>query len=133
MASRGEKTQAEILAILNCHDRPLSAYDILAKMRETVPKIAPPTVYRALTALMNAGRVHRLESLSAYIPSTSKAQDEAAILAICDDCGTVQENTPPDLVKTLSGILGKSGFEAQRHVIEVHGTCGTCDPEEERP
>ena len=69
MSRRGEKMQAEVLAVLRRRGGPLSAYDVLGELREANPKIAPPTIYRALAALTERGRVHRLESLIASISS----------------------------------------------------------------
>ncbi|MEM8774128.1 MAG: transcriptional repressor [Pseudomonadota bacterium] len=129
MGKRGEITQEKILSVLKAKGVALSAYDILDELREGSPKIAPPTIYRALKVLVDQGHVHRLESLNAFIASTGKTQDQASIMSICDDCGIVEENVAPKLVNDLSGILGKTGFEAHHHVIEVHGRCASCDDE----
>ena len=126
MSRRGEKVQAEVLAVLHRRRGPLSAYDILGELRVAHPKIAPPTVYRALAALRERGRVHRLESLNAFIACQGGRHRHASILSICDDCGIVEESVAPDLLKALSSIIGKSGFAPLRHVIEVHGLCASC-------
>lgn len=126
MSKRGEKMQAEVLAVLRQRGEPLSAYDVLGEMREANPKIAPPTICRALGALTERGRVHRLESLNAYIACQCGSHQHASILSICDDCGSVEENVAPDLLEELSNVIGKSGFAPIRHVIEVHGVCAAC-------
>ena len=126
MSKRGEKMQAEVLAVLRRRRGPLSAYDVLGELREANPKIAPPTIYRALAALTERGRVHRLESLNAFIACQCDRHQHASILSICDDCGTVEESVAPDLLKELSSIAGKSGFAPIRHVIEVRGLCASC-------
>ena len=128
MSTRGEKMQAEVLAILRRRCGPLSAYDILGELREGHPKIAPPTIYRALAALTERGCAHRIESLNAFIACQCDRHHHASILSICDDCGLVEESVAPDLLKELSGIIGKSGFAPMRHVIEVHGVCASCGP-----
>ena len=126
MGKRGEKIQAEVLAVLRrCRD-PMSAYDVLGELREANPKIAPPTIYRALSALTERGRVHRIESLNAYIACQCDRHQNASVLSICDDCGAVEECVATDLLTLLSSIVGKSGFAPMRHVIEVHGVCGSC-------
>ena len=126
MSKRGEETQAEVLAVLRRHRGPLSAYDVLGELREDNPKIAPPTIYRALAALTERGRVHRLESLNAFIACQCDRHQHASILSICDDCGAVEESVAPDLLNELSDIIGVSGFAPMRHVIEVHGLCASC-------
>ena len=118
--------QAEVLAVLRRRRVPSSAYDVLGELRETNPKIAPQTIYRALSALTERGRVHRIESLNAYMACRCASHQHASILSICDDCGTVEESVAPDLLKELSSIIGKSGFAPMRHVIEVHGVCRSC-------
>ena len=126
MTRQGQRIQKEVLAILRRHLIPRSAYDVLGELRQISPKIAPPTVYRALTALTQRGRVHRLESLNAFIACQCDQHQNASILSICDDCGTVEESVAPDLLEELSSIAGQSGFAPARHVIEVHGLCASC-------
>jgi Fur family zinc uptake transcriptional regulator len=118
--------QADVLAILRRRSRPLSAYDLLGELRESHPKIAPPTIYRALAALTERGRVHRLESMNAFIACQCDRHTQASILSICHGCGTVEESVAPDLLEDLSSIAGKSGFQPARHVIEIHGLCASC-------
>ena len=126
MNKRGEKMQAEVLAVLRRRRAPLSAYDVLREMLAAHPNIAPPTIYNALAALTKRGRVHRVESLKAYIACQRASHQHASILSICDDCGTVEERIAPDVLEKLSGMLRESGFAPLRHVIEIHGLCATC-------
>ncbi len=126
MSRQGQRIQKEILVILRQHLTPRSAYDVLGELRQISPKIAPPTVYRALAALTLHGRVHRLESLNAFIACQCDQHQNASILSICDDCGTVEESVAPDILKELSSIAAQSGFAPSRHVIEVHGLCASC-------
>lgn len=127
MSKRGENLQAEMVAILQSRGVPLSAYDLLAALKASHPKIAPPTVYRALSALEQRGQVHRLESLSAYIACQHEEHDHDSILSICDDCGSVEENIGFDVLSKLTSALKATGFTAQRHIIEVHGLCSNCE------
>ena len=95
MGKRGEEMQTAVLAILRASDCPHSAYDLLESLKDIYPKIAPPTVYRALAALVERGQIHRLESLNAYIACQSEAHHQASVLSICEDCGAVEENFEP--------------------------------------
>ncbi len=126
MARAGEKMQADVLAILRRRGGPVSAYEVLAELRRDNPKLAPTTIYRALSALGEMRKVHRLESLNAYMACKCDQHQHAAILSICGDCGSVEESVAPELLKRLTRIAGKSGFAPTRHVIEVHGTCASC-------
>lgn len=122
--------QSRVLSVLKREGTALSAYDVLDALRAEYPKIAPPTVYRALNALIDKGGVHRVESLNAFIACREDGHDHASIMSICDDCGSVEENPAPELMANLSGVLDKTGFDAHRHVIEVHGVCSTCGSED---
>ena len=127
MDKRGKRMQADVLAVLRSRRTPMSAYEMLGCLREERPRLAPPTVYRALAALTDLGSVHRLESLNAFIACQRDRHRQASILSICNDCGGVEENVSTELLKTLSGIAGKTGFAPARHVIEIHGQCASCE------
>ncbi len=127
MRVKGEEMQERILGVLSGRETPASAYDVLDILRRETPKLAPTTIYRALAALVERGRVHRLESLNAYTVCQGEAHRDAPVLAICDDCGSVAEAVSRDVLGALSGIARQSGFSPTRHVIELHGTCATCE------
>ena len=99
--------QAQVLAVLRSHRVPMSAYEVLRCLREEHPRLAPPTIYRALAALTERGKAHRLESLNAFIACQCDRHHDASILSICTDCGAVEENLSTDLLATLSGIAGE--------------------------
>jgi len=126
MGRRGESLQAEVLEMTRRRNCPSSAYDVLEELRKSNPKLAPTTVYRALAALIDRGRIHRLESLNSYIACQCERHHHASILSICDGCGCVEENVDPDLLAKLTSVLRKTGFAAKRHVIELHGRCASC-------
>ncbi len=126
MGKRSNETQSQVLEVLRCHRGPLSAYDVIGELRQVSPKIAPPTVYRALDALAGRGLVHRLESLKAFIACRYAERQHASIFAICDNCGAVEESPAPDLFKGLSRVAEQSGFTVTRHVVELHGLCALC-------
>lgn len=118
-----------VLAEIEAADRPLTAYDILDRLRPGRPKVAPTTVYRALARLTEADRVHRIETLNAYVacPSAGAHAHGETILAICDDCGTVGEHLAPGAIAAIADTLGQNGFRAARPVVEVRGRCAGCE------
>ncbi|MEL6751918.1 MAG: transcriptional repressor, partial [Pseudomonadota bacterium] len=134
MARReGIAMREDILTILGTADRALGAYAILEKLRLTRERLAPTSVYRALNALVEDRRVHRIESANAFVlccHGGEHATHEAPVLSICDDCGIVEEHAAPDVVETVRARVGKSGFTPAQSVIEVRGHCAACSSEE---
>ncbi|PLW77166.1 Fur family transcriptional regulator [Cohaesibacter celericrescens] len=131
MAMRGEKMQSEVLGVLQQNLAPLTAYDVLEQLRGFYPKLAPPTIYNALSALTKRGQVHRLESLKAYIACQCDQHSHASIMAICDACGKVEERVASDdLLKTVSSHVDEVGFKPIRHIIEIHGVCASCSSDQ---
>ena len=127
MRKPGEITRKKILDIFTSENKPLSAYHILAVMKRKNNKIAPPTVYRALTSLTETGSAHRIESLNAYVACSNHDHEDTAVMTICDDCGVVEEQTSPEVVNSIEKLSDMSGFKTKRHVIELHGQCADCN------
>ena len=138
MASRkGAEHASNIMGALEHSDRPLSAYDLLDKLRPTGVS-APLTVYRALDKLIASGKVHRIESLNAFVaccagehhhgdhaPDTAPARSAVAF-AICDRCGHVDEFLDAQVFARLDSSLRDKGFQPRSSAIEVHGICANC-------
>ena len=126
MRKQAATRQADILDVLHSSDAPMTAYQILERLQGDEPDIAPPTVYRALSALTDQGRAHRLESLKAFVPCRCDHAKSLPVLAICDDCGLVDEHDGGDLLPKLTSLVESNKFKPERHIVEIHGLCGTC-------
>lgn len=120
------KMQDACLSVLRRHDQPQSAYSILDALRRENPKLAPTTIYRALNSLIRQGFVHRVESLNAYLWCRDSDHGKDCIMAICEDCGVVEQQVAPAVIGELSAATAKSGFAPKRHIVEVHGHCADC-------
>ena len=115
-----------VLRYLQQQDRPLSAYDIMEGLRPD-GVTASTTVYRALEKLLNAGRVHRIESLNAWMVCCGGHDHQTPVFSICDDCGTVTEHIDSDFNHSIAVLSKKTGFEPNHSVLEIHGRCGDCN------
>ncbi len=133
MAGRtpGQKT-AYIMDALTTSKRPLGAYEIIAAIRPRAA-IAPPTVYRALKRLISKGRVHRIESLNAFVAcrhedcaGPSHEDGKGVAFIICDECGAVDEFVDPVIVERLAAALSQRGFLTRALTLEIRGLCGSC-------
>ena len=115
--------QAQVLGHLRQANAPLTAYQLLGRMQSDRGAVAPPTVYRALKWLEDAGLIRRIETLRAWAPV---AAISPGVVVICDDCGTVRSMAAPDVLESLQLRLAAEGFAETRQTIEVHGRCGDC-------
>jgi Fur family zinc uptake transcriptional regulator len=121
------KNQQLVLNVLNKADMPLSAYSILDGLREFGFK-APLQVYRALDRLIELGKVHRIESMNAFIAcehSLCKVSDMTAF-TICDKCEKVSEVKDKELSDYMHLRAEKFGLQAPKTNIEFHGLCSHC-------
>jgi Fur family zinc uptake transcriptional regulator len=127
--ARGVRLTAQrrrVLAILCASPRPLGAYEILDVMREGSRTLAPPTVYRALDFLLEQGLVHKLESLHAFVGCNHPEHPHSSQFLICNACGEVTEIEDEAIARSLGSAARLSGFQPQRRVVEVLGTCAGC-------
>ena len=115
----------KILALLSKSSKPLSAYDILDRLRKSGIK-APPTVYRALESLVGRGMVHRIESINAFVACHNKEEDHGSQFAVCRDCGTVVEIHDHSICKSIQAIGKKLKFRIEREMLELLGLCKNC-------
>jgi Fur family zinc uptake transcriptional regulator len=104
----------------------MTAYQILERLQVTEPDIAPPTVYRTLSSLIDQGRAHRLESIKAFVPCRCSHAESLPVLAVCEGCGVVDEHDGTDLLPRLTAMTDQNAFQAARHIVEIHGLCGSC-------
>jgi Fur family zinc uptake transcriptional regulator len=115
-----------VLQLLCVSDKPLSAYELLDRMRGVVKNPTPPTVYRALDFLLEQGLVHKLESLHAYVGCTHPEHPHASQFLICDNCGEVAEVEDTSVAKSLKAAGKALGFRTKRPIVELLGTCAQC-------
>lgn len=110
--------------------RPASAYELLESLKE-FGVTGPPTVYRALKRLQAAGRVHRLESLNAFVAcSDAHCHDVPPAFAICRECGSAKEFSSEAATAELAAWARQAGFRVSNSVIELHGRCEKCATED---
>lgn len=126
MSGAGKKMQDLVLSVLRQQNAPLSAYNVLAQLRDTNERLAPPTIYRALAGLEADGKIHKLESRNAYVACQHEEHTNASILSICSDCNTVEEFVADDVLGHIAKITEPSGFMTKSYVIEIHGKCALC-------
>lgn len=123
-ARRGEQLtplRRRVLQLLLEAKGPIKAYDLLAQLDQPGNKAKPPTIYRALDFLMNAGLAHKVEAINAFVACGHSHDDGNAELYICGSCGNVEERhgapAPAD---------APPGFMIDHSVVEHYGRCERC-------
>ncbi len=121
------RNQSEILACLRKAKEPMSAYAILDRVRASGIS-HPPTVYRALTELMQKGMVHRLQSRSAFIACGHGACDGKFAFAICRQCDKVVEIPLSEAEEGALLALAPEEIAPEQVTLEIAGFCEACRP-----
>jgi Fur family transcriptional regulator, zinc uptake regulator len=121
------RNQRLVLDALERAGTPRGAYALLGELRTEGFK-APLQVYRALDKLLEAGLVHRLESLNAFVACARPHchVSRAAAFAICGKCGTVAEFADDVLDRRLADWTRERGFVATKTTVEINGVCAAC-------
>lgn len=121
------ETRRQVLELVWGSHAPVKAYDILEQLHADNPKAVPPTVYRALEFLQNAGLVHRIESLNAYVGCGSPGEPHVGQFLICTMCGAVAEINEPKITELLSEQAAQLGFATEQQLVELKGLCPQCN------
>ena len=104
---------------------PQGAYDLLDKLRLQGFR-APTQMYRVLHRLLELGIIHKVESLNSFVACGEGHHHGASILAICDDCGSVEELPTADLADQIKAFGSKHEFNSRELTIELKGRCSDC-------
>ncbi|GAA0979508.1 transcriptional repressor [Acrocarpospora macrocephala] len=103
-----------------------SAQDIFTEMRSVGAKIGLTTVYRALQALNDDGRVDVLRTDDGEAVYRACASGVHHHHLVCRACGRTVEVAGPDVERWAEAIGAEHGFVEITHTVEVFGTCADC-------
>ncbi len=117
-----------VLTLILEADGPLTAYQLLDRLKEIRKGAVPPTVYRALDFLIDNHLIHKVERLNAFISCSDADHHDhhEAQFLICGQCGTVAEIDDHAVSKALAKAAEKQGFHPSNAVVELNGTCAAC-------
>ena len=115
-----------VLELVWTRHAPVGAYDILGALKKGEAALEPPTVYRALKFLLEAGLIHRVDSLNAFIACPSPRIRHTAQLLVCRSCSQVTELEDPSIGQLLAQKAKIVGFETDAQELEIKGQCATC-------
>lgn len=115
-----------VLELIWASHEPSKAYDLLDAINRERGRAAPPTVYRALDFLLEAGLIHKIESLNAYIGCDMAQPHAHPKFLICHSCNRVAEIPGPAVDRAIARETSDAGFCADAETIEIGGTCRLC-------
>jgi Fur family zinc uptake transcriptional regulator len=123
------KNQSAVFSALKQADKPLGAYELLDRLRNTGLR-APPQIYRALDKLLELRLVHRIESINAFVACNHAPHVEPAGFIICDQCGRAVEVKILDCENHLTSSARSAGYRVDQVRVEMRGACAACRPPE---
>lgn len=115
-----------ILEIVWRAHEPIGAYEVLAELAKSREKAAPPTVYRALEFLQEAGLVHRLDTLNAFLGCNRPEDMHAGQFLVCCRCHRVEEIESSVLTRNLRERASSLGFVLEGSAVEIKAVCTAC-------
>lgn len=115
-----------ILKLICASHKAIGAYELLDLFREQDPKAKPVTIYRALDFLMEAGLVHKIESLNAFIACLQAEHQHKSAILICDQCKNAYEIDATSVYENLFSLSEAVKFKPQYLTLELHGICASC-------
>jgi Fur family transcriptional regulator, zinc uptake regulator len=131
-APRSDKAQLTtlrrmVLAALAESATPLGAYDVMEKLGVWLGRgIAPPTVYRSIDYLVEAGLVSKVASRNAFMLCAHAGHPHDCVFFICDRCGGAEEVEDGRLDTLIAGDAANIGFTPRTRTLEIAGTCRRC-------
>jgi Fur family zinc uptake transcriptional regulator len=115
-----------VLELVSERHAPVGAYDILGALKKSEGALAPPTVYRALEFLLDAGLIHRIDTLNAFISCESPEDMHTGQFLVCRSCSRVTELDDPAITRLLVQKAKAAGFTTDTQSVEIKGLCADC-------
>lgn len=120
------RLRRKILELVWSRHGPLGAYDILQLMNKEEGRVLPNTVYRGLDFLIEAGLIHRLDSMNAFMGCADPVSRHSGQFLICRSCESAAEIHDAGIEQTLGRDAKRVGFSVEQQTIEVLGLCPSC-------
>ena len=122
------KNQRIVLDIVEKAKGPLKAYSILFNVQKKGIN-APQQIYRALDKLIEAGKIHKIESKNAFVACSkiNCSNQNSTFFLICDDCENIIELEDQEITDQLNKTCERLGSTYKNHTIEISGTCSNCN------
>ncbi|MDX2347195.1 MAG: Fur family transcriptional regulator [Legionella sp.] len=108
-------------------NKPLKAYDILEVLLDEQPNATASAVYRALGFFVDAGMLHKIDSIQAYaLCNTPDVHICSEVLMVCASCRDVRELQDVMVREAVTRLADMDAFKLSHEPIELRGTCAVC-------
>jgi Fur family zinc uptake transcriptional regulator len=124
--ARLTRLRRNVLAVLLAADRPLTAYELLDRLRPADRAATAAGVYRSLEFLTAQRLVHRIESSKAFVACVFPAHAHPSQMLVCRRCGTAVETEDKRVVEAAESLGRRLGFALDRGAFELTGLCPSC-------
>lgn len=125
-AARLTPQRRMVLEVVLSAKTPLTAYEVLDRLRPRDNSVTPASVYRSLEFLIEHGLVHRIESTKTFVGCTMPEHEHPNQLLVCRQCGTTIEAEDHDLADAAEHLSRRLGFSLDRKTVELVGICSAC-------
>lgn len=115
-----------VLVTVATAERPLTAYEILDRIRDRHGDVSPMSIYRSLDFLVAQAIVHRIESTKTFVACTLPGQHHPTQVLVCRGCGAVVETADAHLAEVAAELGRRFRFQVDRSTIELIGLCAGC-------
>ena len=120
------RSRRDVLALLPAAERPLTAYEILERLRPKDRAATAAGVYRSLEFLTAHRLAHRIESSKAFVPCVFPEHAHPSQMLVCRRCGTAVETEDSRVVEAAETLGRRLGFALDRGALELTGLCPSC-------
>lgn len=110
-----------VLGTLKLSPKPLTADEVLTRVRRTAPAMSLSTVYRNLDLLTERGEIFRLVGADGRHRYAGAVQAETTLL--CHRCGRAERHVLPVLEWLASHLASRQVSAA---TVTVQGRCRSC-------
>ena len=124
--ARLTRLRRDVLALLLAAERPLTAYEILERLRPEDRSATAAGVYRSLDFLTARRLAHRIESSKAFVACVFPEHAHPSQMLVCRRCGTAVETEDSRVVEAAETLGRRLGLALDRGALELTGLCPSC-------
>lgn len=120
------RPREQIARVVLCSEGHLSVEQIRRDLAAGGAAVGLATIYRTLDLLQQSGLVQAHDFGQGFRRFEPNPTRPGHHHLICLRCGRVEEFTHERLERMLPMIADEHGFQAERHRLELYGTCREC-------